>query len=78
MRVRNMKEVEALKDAISRCSKSVWLESSQGDKYDMKSALSQYIGIAKLLQDEDEELELFASAREDQVVLMDFLCKLGS
>lgn len=78
MKVRSAKEVEAFKDAINHCSKAVWLESSCGDKYDMKSTMSQYIGIAKLLEDEQEDLELFASAREDQVILMDFISKLGS
>jgi hypothetical protein len=78
MRVRNEKEVAALKDAVSRCSKSVWLESSRGERIDMKNELSQYLGIAKLLQDENEELELFASAREDQGILMDFVSQLAS
>ncbi len=78
MRVRNLQEVEAFRDAINHCSRSVWLETIHGDKYDMKSALSQYIGIAELLRDEDEEPELFAPDRADQAVLMDFLSKLGS
>jgi selenophosphate synthetase-related protein len=78
MRVRNEKEVAALKDAVSRCTKSVWLESCQGERIDMKNELSQYLGIAKLLQDENEELELFASAREDQGILMDFISQLAS
>ncbi|MCD8022295.1 MAG: hypothetical protein LUF30_04745 [Lachnospiraceae bacterium] len=78
MKLKSLNDVEAFKQAIARCSNSVWLESVRGDKYDLKSAISQYVGIAALLQDKNEELELFANGKRDQHVLMDFLGSLSA
>ncbi|MCD8145127.1 MAG: hypothetical protein LUD79_07310 [Oscillospiraceae bacterium] len=78
MKLRSLKDVEAFKQAIGKCSNSVWLESVHGDKYDLKSAMSQYIGIAALLQDQNEELELFANGTQDQYILMEFLDGLSA
>lgn len=68
-----MKSVHRLKSAVDQCSGQVWLESIYGDHYDLKSELSQYIGMAALLHDDDEVLELFASLPEDRAILRGFL-----
>lgn len=73
MKLRTENDIESFKQAIGKCSNSVWLESVHGEKYDLKSTMSQYLGIAALLQDENEELELFANNTRDQYILMDFL-----
>ena len=66
-------KINAFKEAISRCKGDVWLESVYGDRYNLKSALSQYIAMADLLRDKNGELELFANLPEDQMILMHFL-----
>ena len=76
MKVRTMKDVEALKKAVSECSRDVWLESQNGEKYDLKDELSQYVAIGALLQDQEERLELFAAEPNDELILMDFLMGL--
>jgi len=73
MKIRSLKDVEAFKEVVDRCVGDVWLESVYGDKYNLKSALSQYIAMAELLRDKHEDLELFARLPEDQVILMQFL-----
>ena len=51
MKINNLRDVEAFKEAIAQCGGDVWLESKYGDKYNLKSALSQYVAMADLLRD---------------------------
>lgn len=76
MKIKSMKDIEAFKTAINKCEGEVWLESVYGDKYNLKSALSQYIAMADLLRDKKENLELFARLPQDQAILMEFLSTL--
>ena len=73
MKIRNLKDINSSKIAIAQCHGEVWLESIYGDKYNLKSELSQYVAMADLLRDKEENLELFARLPEDQAILMDFL-----
>ena len=43
MKLNNTNEIEAFKSAIKACKGDVWLESSSGDRYNLKSVFSQYI-----------------------------------
>ena len=72
MKITTLKDVEEFKKAINECSGEVWLESVYGDKYNLKSALTQYVAIADLLRDKNGELELFAQHPEDELKLMKF------
>ena len=76
MKINNLRDVEAFKEAIAQCGGDVWLESKYGDKYNLKSALSQYVAMADLLRDKNGDLELFASRPEDQAILMRCLSSL--
>lgn len=77
MKIKSTKDIEAFKTAIDKCEGEVWLESIYGDKYNLKSSLSQYIAMADLLRDKNENLELFARLPQDQAILMEFLSTLG-
>lgn len=78
MKIKSLQDVEAFKQAIDKCRGDVWLESVYGDKYNLKSALSQYIAMAELLRDKNGDLELFARLPEDQAILMEFLATLAA
>lgn len=73
MKIHNLNDINSFKNAIAKCRGEVWLESVYGDKYNLKSELSQYVAMADLLRDKKENLELFARLPEDQAILMDFL-----
>ena len=45
MKLTNIKQVEDFISAVNRAHSNVWLVSPQGDRYNMKSALSQYIAL---------------------------------
>jgi hypothetical protein len=78
MKIKCMKDVDAFRQAIKQCQGNVWLESVYGDRYNLKSALSQYVAIADLLRDKTGELELSAALPEDQEILQRFLDTLES
>lgn len=66
MRLKNIEEVHAFLATVDACHGEVWLESQYGDKFNLKSKLSQYIAIGALLNDSQEVLELFCSNQEDE------------
>ena len=72
MRLSNIKEVEGFLNTVNECESSVWLESQYGDKFNLKSKLSQYVALSALLGENGEELMLFCSLREDEAKLLKF------
>ena len=66
MRLKNISEVQAFQEAINLCKGEVWLQSIYGDRFNLKSVLSGYIAIGRLLSEEGENLELFCQNRSDE------------
>ena len=77
MKIRTLEDVEAFKKVINECKGEVWLESVYGDKYNLKSALTQYVAIADLMRDNKGDLELFAQLPEDESKLISFFSSLA-
>ena len=75
MKINSIADVEEFKEIINSCKGEVWLESIYGDRYNLKSALTQYVAIADLMRDNKGELELFAKLPEDEAKLMEFFAK---
>lgn len=65
MKLTNSKEIFEFKVAISQCKGDVYLESSEGDKFNLKSTVSQYVALAELLQEHGKDLELICQMPED-------------
>lgn len=76
MKIRSLEDVEAFKKVINECKGEVWLESVYGDKYNLKSALTQYVAIADLMRDNKGDLELFAQLPADESKLIEFFSSL--
>lgn len=72
MRLYNMTELNEFLAIVNSCEGSVWLESNAGDKFNLKSNLSQYIALGALLEHDGAELELFCTSREDEAKLIEF------
>ena len=66
MRLANITEVNDFLKTVNECEGDVWLESPEGDKFNLKSKLSQYIAIGALISCEGENLELYCSYTEDE------------
>ena len=76
MKLKTIEDVNAFTKVIEECTGDVWLESIYGDKYQLKSKLSQYVAIGALLKDESGSLELFAATQEDRMGLVAFISTL--
>ena len=59
-------EVNDFLRTVEDCVGEVWLESTQGDKYVLKSVFSRYIAMSALLSEHGDELELFCQLPEDR------------
>ena len=50
MKLKNIKEVEEFRKVIHTCTGDVYLKSQDGDVFNLKSALSEYIALGQLLR----------------------------
>ena len=73
MLLKNIKDVEKLREAIKKCNGDVILRSVDGtEQFNMKSALSQYIAISRLCEERGDQYEIFCMDRNDEPYLLQF------
>lgn len=77
MKLTNVKDVQKFLAAVNNCENEVFLKSPEGDVFNLKSSLSQYIAVGRLLEENGDCLELFAQTREDEAKLLAMLAELG-
>lgn len=68
----NINQVHSFLSTVGKCKGDVWLESQEGDRYNLKSALSQYIAMGALLSNHGNELELFCGDKNDEKLFFEF------
>ena len=73
MKLKNIKQVNELISAVDECKGDVFLTSEFGDKFNLKSKLSQYVAIAALIGENSEDLELWCTDKEDEYKMLKFL-----
>ncbi len=74
MKVTNITNINGLFEVIDSCSGKVELVTSEGDRLNLKSKLSQYVALANVFSDGTiEELELIAYDHEDVKRLVNFM-----
>ena len=73
MTTRTQKEVRNFNEAISRCRMPVFLVSSDGIQYNMKSADQNKAGMARWIRDFSHEMEIYTCDLEDEMIMMRFL-----
>lgn len=49
MKIKNIKDVETFLKVVNECKGEVTLTSIYGDKYNLKSTLTQYVAVAALV-----------------------------
>ena len=72
MKLTKISQVEDFLAIVNTCKGDVILTSQYGDKYNMKSLLTQYVAIGALLGERGDELELFCSSKEDEAKFLKF------
>lgn len=75
MKLTNINQVNEFLSIVNKCKGSVILKSLEGDQFNLKSALTQYVAMGQLLGEHGDELELFCSDRADEAMFMEFLIK---
>lgn len=73
MKIKNINQLNDFIAAVNQCQGGVWLESPEGDKFNLKSQFSQYVALGALLTERGENLELFCSHAEDEELFYNFL-----
>lgn len=74
MRLKNISDVEGFFNVIDQCEGRVELVSSEGDRINLKSRLTQYMAMVSIFStDYIDELELVVSRPEDMERLLRFL-----
>ena len=77
MKLSNITDVQKFTAAVNACQGDVYLKSVEGDVFNLKSSLSQYIAVGRLIEESGDNLELFAQTREDELLLLNMLTELG-
>ena len=72
MKFKKIEDVESFLKVINQCEHDVWLESVYGDKFNLKSQLSQYVAMGALLGERGDELELFCQTKADEARLLNY------
>ncbi len=72
MKLHNEIEIADFLKAVAEAEGEVWLESYQGDKYNLKSTLSRYVAIAALIGDHGDELELYCQPKDEHLFIRFF------
>lgn len=65
MKLRSEADVQEFLDVVKSCEGDVYLKSPEGDIFNLKSSLSRYVAVGRLLEEAGDSLELFADRRED-------------
>ncbi len=66
MKIKNITDVETFLEVVNQCEGDVTLTSIYGDKFNLKSTLTQYVAVAALVGEHGEELELWCSNKNDE------------
>jgi hypothetical protein len=73
MTTRTQNDVRNFNEAISKCRMPVFLVSSDGTQYNMKSADQNKAGMARWIRDFSRQMEIFTCDLEDEMIMMRYL-----
>lgn len=72
MKIINIEQLNDFKAAVDACKGQVWLESPEGDKFNLKSSFSQYVAFGQLLSEQGSNLELYCASKNEEVYFLKF------
>lgn len=75
MNIKNIDMVYDFLKAADKCKGEVYMTSIYGDKYNLKSKLSQFVAVAALLSEHGDELELWCSNHADEEYFREYFQK---
>ena len=72
MKINSKKELRAFREVLDQTKGSVWLETADGERINLKSYLSKYVALGALIENRYSDLELFCALAEDEARFMKF------
>lgn len=76
MKIKNITDVNKFFEVLDKCKGKVELITSEGDRLNLKSKLSQYISLTKVFSDAKiDEIEIITSEPEDMHLLLNYLIR---
>jgi hypothetical protein len=76
MKITNIPDINDFFKVVDKCKGRVELTSSEGDRINLKSKLTQFVAMAQLMNTTYvKELEIVASEPEDANRLLDYMMK---
>lgn len=72
MKLNNEIEIVDFLKAVEDAKSAVYLKSTAGDVYNLKSVLSRYVAIGALIAQYGNELELFCDSPSDEGLFLKF------
>lgn len=74
MKLYNLKDINGFFDIVNSCKGKVFIVSSEGDRLNLKSTLTQYIAFSNLFSNPDiAELELEVENSDDAKRFLNFM-----
>lgn len=74
MKIQNITDIEKFFEVVDSCEGKVELVTSDGDRLNLKSKLSQYVSLANVFSDGTiEEIEIIASEPADREKLLKYM-----
>ena len=71
--LKNFSDVEELHKAIQKCKSDVYLIKNDGsEQFNLKSALSEFLGLGRLAEAYGDQYEIFCQNAADEAVIMKF------
>jgi len=69
----NVRDLNAFMQAIKECKEDVYLRKNDGtEQFNLKSTLSEYIGLGKLCDEHGNDYEIFCNSAADESKLLKF------
>lgn len=75
MKIHTLPKLNEFIEALTKCKGHVWLETKNGDKFNLMSIFSQYLALDMLLLEQKDNLFLTFMYEEDAVHFEKFCCR---
>ncbi|NLY43598.1 MAG: polya polymerase [Clostridiaceae bacterium] len=76
MKIKNITDVNKFFEVLDQCKGKVELITSEGDRLNLKSKLSQYIALSKMFAEAKiDDIEIIAYEPEDTERLLEYLIR---
>lgn len=78
MKIRTFEELKEFKAAVDKCTNPVWLMGPNDEQYNLKNEEEYINGVIRLAETNADQLGIFTTSYQDEMVMMDFCLKMAA